>query len=350
MPVFRSPHNPIISPKDVKPSREDFKVECVFNAGVIRHQDEVLLLLRVAEKPININPAFELVPIYNVLSGEIEMKMFQRDDPNIDFSDSRFVRTPSQQYLSSISHIRLARSKDGINFAIEEKPAMTPANEYEIFGVEDPRVVFINKKYYICYSAISPLGAAVCLASTKDFKTYERHGVIFDPDNRDVEIFPEKINEKYYALHRPNSGEYQKREMWIAESPDLICWGNHRRIAGTRENYWDDGRIGGSAIPIRIKEGWLEIYHGANKDDCYCLGAMLLDENEPWKILARSKNPIIKPETDYELEGFFGNVIFNCGVLVEDNKVKIYYGAADTFMCYADVSLDEIIKNLEFQQ
>ena len=347
MSVFRSPNNPIITPKDVKPSRDDFNVECVFNAGVTRYKDEILLLLRVAEKPINTNPNYELVPVYNVESNNIEIEMFQKDDTSIDFSDSRFVRTPTQQYLSSISHIRLARSKDGINFEIEDKPAMTPANEYEIFGIEDPRVVFINNIYYIIYSAISPLGAAVSLASTRDFKTYNRHGIIFDPDNRDVEIFPEKINGKYYALHRPNSGEYQKREMWIAESPDLICWGNHRRVAGTRENFWDNGRIGGSAIPFRVEKGWLEIYHGASKDDRYCLGAMLLDKNEPWKILARSKKPVIEPETEYEMNGFFGNVIFNCGVLYADNLVKIYYGAADTYMCYAEVGINEIIKDLE---
>ena len=275
------------------------------------------------------------------------VKQFSKNDPAIEFSDSRFVRTPNQQYLSSISHLRLAHSKDGINFQIEERPALIPANEYEIFGVEDPRIVFINNKYYINYSAISPLGAVICLASTDDFKTYQRHGVIFDPDNRDVEIFPEKINGKYYSLHRPNSGEYQRRDMWIAESPDLICWGNHRRIAGAREIFWDNGRIGGSAIPFRTKQGWVEIYHGADKNDRYCLGAMLLDEHEPWKILARSKNPIIEPETDYEMNGFFGNVIFNCGVLFEENIVKIYYGAADTYMCYAEVGLNEILEDLD---
>ena len=109
----------------------------------------------------------------------------------------------------------------------------------------------------------------------------------------------------------------------------------------------ENGRVGGSTIPVRVDSGWLEIYHGADETDRYCLGAVLLDENEPWKVLARSKVPIIEPETDYEINGFFGNVIFNCGVLIEDGIVKIYYGAADTYMCYAEVGLDEVLANLE---
>ncbi len=347
MNVFRSPHNPIISPADVKPSRDDLQVVCAFNAGVIRFQDEVLLLLRIAEKPINDDESVELVPVYDVDAGEIVIKKFFKNDPKVDFSDTRFVRTNGEQYLSSLSHVRLARSNDGIHFGIEEQPSLAPANKYEIYGIEDPRVLFINDEYYIVYSAISPMGAKICMATTTDFKTYQRHGVILCPDNRDVEIFPEQINGKYYALHRPNSSEYNKRDVWIAESPDLIHWGNHQHVMGTRQGIWDNGRIGGSAIPIRTKQGWLEIYHGADNTDRYCLGAALLNLNEPWKVLARSKKPILEPETDYEVNGFFGNVIFNCGVLAEDGIVKIYYGAADTHICYAEVSLDEIMDGLE---
>ena len=347
MNVFRSPYNPIISPEKAKPSRADFEVVCVFNAGVIRYNNEVILLLRVAEKPINSDTKVELVPVFDKNSGQVVVKKFSKDDPLCDFSDSRFVRTPTEQYLSSLSHARLARSTDGIHFEIEEQPALMPDNEYESFGIEDPRITLINDTYYITYSAVSPLGSMIGLASTKDFKSYKRHGIIFCPDNRDVEIFPEKINGKYFALHRPNSGEYNKREIWIAESPDLLTWGNHRRVMGIRENYWDNGRVGGSAIPFKVDAGWLEIYHGADKSDRYCLGAVLLDANEPWKVLARSKQPIIEPEMDYEVNGFFGRVIFNCGVLPEDDFVKIYYGAADTHICYAEIALNDILNGLQ---
>ncbi len=346
MSVVRSTNNPLISPRDVRPSRPDFEVVCVFNAGVIRYQDEVILLLRVAEKPVNRCTDLELVPVYDVDAGQVVVKTFSRNDEECDFSDSRFVRTRTEQYLSSLSHIRLARSKDGIHFKIEEQPAMAPANVYEMYGIEDPRIVFIDKKYYIAYSAVSPLGSMIALASTTHFKKYHRHGVILCPDNRDVEIFPQKINGRYYALHRPNSGEYGKREIWLAESTDLVHWGNHRRVMGTREGYWDNGRVGGSAIPIKTGQGWLEIYHGADRNNRYCLGAVLLDAKSPWQVLQRSKKPIIEPEADYELNGFFGNVIFNCGVLAENDMIKIYYGAADTCICYAEIPLTDVMKNL----
>lgn len=347
MSVSRCKLNPIITPKDVKPSRPDFKVECVFNAGVTRFGDEVLLLLRVAESAIAANSNTIRVPYYNHIKDEIGIEEFDKNDSSIDFSDSRWVRTRGRIYLSSMSHFRIAKSKDGIHFNIDDTPAMKPANLYEMYGIEDPRITFINGRYYINYSAISPVtGVTTRLASTKDFKKFTRHGVIFTPDNKDVAIFPEKINGKYYALNRPVSAEYDFRDMWISESPDLVCWGNHRFLMGARENFWDDGRVGCSAVPFLTDEGWLEIYHGATKDNRYCLGAVLLDENEPWKIISRSKTPIIKPEEDYEINGFFGNVVFNCGVLVEDDLLKIYYGAADNYMAYADVPLKEIMDDL----
>ncbi|NLP11840.1 glycosidase [bacterium] len=346
MPFNRSPWNPLIPPQAVKPSRSDFKVVCVFNAGVIRHHGQVLLLLRVAEKPIPTSPELELVPVYDACAGQITVKAFRRDDPECDFSDPRFVRSRGEQYLSSLSHIRLARSTDGIHFQVEDHPAMAPSNLYESYGIEDPRIVFIDGIHYIAYSAISPLGSAIALASTTDFISYDRHGIILCPDNRDVEIFPEKINGSYYALHRPNSGEYGRREIWLAESPDLLHWGRHRRVMGTREHFWDSGRVGGSTIPIRTERGWLEIYHGADQNNRYCLGAVLLDAEAPWRVLARSNQPLMQPEADYEVNGFFGNVLFTCGALAEEGKIKMYYGAADTSLCYAEILIADILSQL----
>jgi len=347
MSVLRSQFNPIIKPGDVKPSRPDFEVVCAFNAGVSRLGNEVILLLRVAERPINNNPKVYLSPIYDAEKNLLIIKEFDRNNPAFDFSDSRVIGTADGLYLTSISHFRVARSKDGINFDIDERPAIFPSNIYEAFGVEDPRISLIGNTYYINYSAISPVGITTCLASTNDFRSFRRHGIIFGPDNKDVVIFPEKINGKYYALHRPSSAVFKRNEIWIAESPDLVCWGNHRHFMGTREGFWDAGRIGGSAVPFRVKEGWLEIYHGATNEHRYCLGAVLLDENEPWKIIARSEMPIMEPETDYEVNGFFGNVIFTCGVLYEDSVVKVYYGAADMYTAYAEIPVEDIYRNLK---
>ncbi|GHV44360.1 glycosidase [Clostridia bacterium] len=349
MRINRSERNPLIAPKDVKASRPDFEVVCVFNAGVTRFRGEVLLLLRVAEVPRNDDPEnVFLAPMLDADTNELIIKRFDRKDPTIDFADSRFILPQDDRFLTSISHLRIARSKNGIDFTIDEKPALFPANIYERFGIEDPRITYIDGTYYINYSACSNItGVTTNLASTKDFETFTRHGVIFTPDNKDIAIFPQKIGGLYYAFNRPASAEYGMRDLWISQSPDLVCWGNHRLLMRARENYWDDGRIGCGAVPFLIDEGWLEIYHGSTKDNRYCLGAVLLDKDEPWKIIARGEEPIIQPEADYEKYGFFGDVIFNCGALHEDGKVKIYYGAADTCMAYAEAELSDILSILK---
>jgi predicted GH43/DUF377 family glycosyl hydrolase len=346
MGVYRAPENPIVRPEDVKPSRDDFEVIGVFNAGVTRLRDEVILLLRVAEKPVAGGADVVLSPIYDVDAGEIIIRPFARDDPKNDFSDPRLIVRPQETYLTSISHLRLARSTDGIRFQIADTPALGPANEYETFGIEDPRITSIDGMFYIDYVGVSPLGVTTCLASTRDFQSFERHGVIFHPDNKDVVIFPARIAGRYYALHRPHSSLFLRNDVWLAESPDLLGWGRHRHLLGTRDGWWDELRIGAGAVPVRIDEGWLEIYHGADRNNRYCLGAVLLDAEQPWKVLARSDRPLFEPQTDYERTGFFGNVVFTCGLLLEDDRLKLYYGAADTSLCYAEIPLPDVYQNL----
>ena len=346
MAIIRYTKNPVISIKDVKPSRADFEVIGVFNPGVIKIGDETLLLLRIAERPINKDISKCTCPIFDVDTCKVTVKCFDRSDSSYDFSDPRVIFSEEQSYLTSMSHLRVARSKDGYNFEIEEKTSIIPSNSYEAFGVEDPRITHIDGKYYINYSCASPKGITTFLASTIDFKEYKREGIIFHPDNKDVTIFPEKINGKYYALHRPSSSHYGKPEMWIAESPDLICWGNHTHVAGVRKGFWDDGRIGASAVPFKTDYGWIEIYHGATEDNRYCLGAMLLDADEPWKVLARSSTPLVEPTEKYELEGFFGNVVFCCGAIIDGENIRIYYGAADDSVACLDMSIYDILENL----
>ena len=355
MKVFRSPHNPIITPEDVKPSREDFEVIGVFNAGVTRFENDVILLLRVAERPIKKNPDVVLTAVYDVKENQIVTKPFSKTDPEVDFSDPRLIQTAAGTYLTSISHLRLARSQDGTRFEIEDVPAIGPATDYETFGLEDPRISLIYGVYYIHYVAVGPPGVTTCLISTRDFDSFQRHGVIFCPENKDVVLFPEKIGGKFYALHRPVSPLFKKQDIWMAESPppmaslmgDLMTWGNHRHLFGPQPGGWDEAKVGAGAVPVRTERGWLEVYHGVNRNNRYCLGAVLLDAAEPWRILARSNEPILKPETEYECLGFFGHVVFSCGLLCEDGILKIYYGAADTSICYAELRLKEVLESLK---
>jgi predicted GH43/DUF377 family glycosyl hydrolase len=156
MTIIRSVHNPLISPRDVKPSRPDFRVLGVFNAGVAVYGAETLLLVRVAEAPVPGKANEVLIPKLNE-RGEIDIEHLSVSDPRYNFSDTRFVSADGEVVLlTSMSHLRLARSSDGIHFTVEEKPALFPENELEAWGIEDPRITQIDDKYYITYSAAFP--------------------------------------------------------------------------------------------------------------------------------------------------------------------------------------------------
>lgn len=335
----------------VQASSPDLEVVGVFNAGVTRHDGDLLLLLRVSEAPKGIPSDEVAAAVYNPGADRLEIKRWSRDEPDLDLSDPRSIDMPGQTWLTSISHLRVARSSDGIHFEVEPRPAMSAATEYESYGVEDPRITLIGDTYWINYTAVSPHGITTGLASTKNFKSFERHGLIFSPPNRDVTIFPEKIGGAYVALHRPMPEGLGKPAMWIATSPDMLSWGSHRSVATARRGSWDDEKIGGGAVPFRVTtggvDGWLAVYHGVTAaTTTYSLGALLLDPDDPGKVIARSRDPILAPETPYEREGFFGGVVFTCGLLAEGDLVRIYYGAADGVMAVADLSLKEILAGM----
>lgn len=169
--------------------------------------------------------------------------------------------------------------------------------------------------------------------------------MILPAHNKDCAIFEEKINGLFYALHRPSSVDIGGNYIWLASSPDGIHWGNHHCIIKTRKGFWDSKRVGAGAAPIKTDKGWLEIYHGANENHQYCLGAFLMDLKDPSKVIARTEEPIMVPTTKYELSGFFGNVVFTNGHIVEPDgdTLTIYYGASDEFVCGAQFSIKEIL-------
>jgi predicted GH43/DUF377 family glycosyl hydrolase len=346
--VTRFKENPLIRPEDVRPSRTDFEVVCVFNAGAIRVGDEILLLLRVAERPSHEkNEAVAPILDPDDPSKGVTLLRVRTRDPDFEAIDSRVFSYRNRPYLTSISHLRVARSGDGRRFVIEEKPALYPAVQYEEYGVEDPRITQIGDDYYINYSAISRMGVATGLAVTRDFRSFDRRGIIFVPDNRDVTIFPDKCNGNYVCHHRPSSGMFRQADMWYATSPDLIHWGGHKIIATTRPGMWDNWRIGGGAVPFRTEHGWVCIYHGADDTQRYCLGTLLVDLEHPDRVIGRSPHPILSPDAPYEREGFFGNVVFTCGAVPEaDGRVLLYYGAADECIAGAEATVNDLLSGI----
>lgn len=225
--IKRCGENPLLIPENVKPSREDFKVEGVFNCGVAKYKDEVILLCRVAESVKGAVEGEVRIPVVKKISGKDEITVLslkKAEHPELDFTDSRTINKMMRQgkrtvYLTSLSHLRVARSKDGIHFTVEDTPSVFPCAEEESWGMEDPRITQIGDVYYINYTSVTENGAATSLISTRDFETFERHGIIFAPENKDVTIFPEKLMVCIWRLTVP----YQ------AESATLRCgWPSHR--------------------------------------------------------------------------------------------------------------------------
>lgn len=342
----RSTHNPLLRPVDLTPGIDGMEITCLLNPGVFRWQNKTWLLLRVAERPTQKENKISF-PVYGE-DGKIEVLSFDTDDPQLDASDPRVIKYKGQNYLTTLSYLRFVCSDDDVHFYEDAAfPPVYGEGFLESFGIEDCRVATMQDGFYLTFTEVSPVAVGVGLISTLDFKTYHRQGMIFPPHNKDCALFEEPINGKYYALHRPSSPELGGNYIWIAESPDRLHWGNHKCIAVTRENNWDSARVGAGGPPIKTAEGWLEIYHGANEDHRYCLGALLLDLNDPTKVLARSVEPIMEPIAEYEQTGFFGNVVFTNGHYVDGDTLRIFYGASDEVICSAEFSINEILSTLK---
>ncbi len=252
--------------------------------------------------------------------------------------------------LQGYSFFALARSKDGFRFTVDEKPVMTPLTEgpfaqYETKGIEDPRATCIDGTWYIVYTPVGNLGPRVAIAKTTDHVNYERIAIASEPGNKDGILFPRKINGRYVRFDRPIGKG--RGSLWVSYSPDLIYWGDSEIVMTPRSGHWDDYRIGASTPPIETPEGWLEIYHGVkmtSSGPIYRAGVVLLDIDDPSKVITRGKSPILSPREKYERIGDVPNVCFPCGaVLSRDNQMIVYYGAADTSICIATTTIDSLL-------
>lgn len=347
----------LITPDMVTPSHDDFRVVGTFNPGVVASGDMTYLLVRVAEMPKEKREGRIAIP--RVEDGNIVLDWQKQENVNViderllTFKPGNFLR------LTNISHLRLAKSRDGINIdSIDEFPTIFPEGPYEEFGIEDARITPIGDMFYITYVGVSRHGITVALVSTEDFVSFKRHGIIFTTNNKDVVLFPEKIRGRYTAFHRPlGSTPFHHPEIWIAYSPDLMHWGDHYAVTGG-DSYWGSMKVGAGPPPIRTEEGWLEIYHGSHKAHekdtvgVYSAGAALFDLDNPRKLIGISQDPILVPEMDYETlrpgsiyekDGFLPNIVFPSGIVRKDDELFVYCGAADTYTTVSKLSLQDVL-------
>lgn len=253
------------------------------------------------------------------------------------------------------SHLTLCKSRDGLtNWEIPDKPTLLPDENYseEMWGLEDPRIVYLEDmgKYAITYVSFSPGGPVISLMLTEDFKRFERKGVLVPPEDKDGCLFPKKFKDGYALIHRPIiRGE---GHIWISFSHDLTYWGKHQILLPARPGMWDCHRVGLGAPPIETEEGWLIIYHGIRytaSTAVYRVGLALLDLEQPQKVIRRSREWVFAPEEEYERIGNAVNIVFPTGAIYkkEEEKLIVYYGAADTSIGVAFGNMKEILDFLK---
>ncbi len=242
-----------------------------------------------------------------------------------------------------ISRIGYAVSLDGFNFFRLDKPVFVPEGRLETRGCEDPRIVRLEDKFYMTYTAYSQEGVRVAVASTANFISWKRLGVIFpEINNKDAVLFPEKIEGRYVMFHRPM--DEKPLSIWIAYSQNLVKWEGYKKVMAPRAGSWDEVTIGASCPPLKTEKGWLLIYHGVDESATYRLGVALFDLKNPEKLLYRHPEPILAPEEDYELRGDVNRVVFGCGACEVEGTYFIYYGGADRVVCVATIEKEKLLK------
>jgi predicted GH43/DUF377 family glycosyl hydrolase len=298
--LTRHPAGPILRGSDFPAAS---RITRVFNSGVIKHRERYVMACRVEDRALR-------------------------------------------------NLIWLADSSDGYHFTPRPAPLDVPAHdphwqEYTAGMYYDPRITEIDGTYYLVHAAHSKHGCRLSLIRTLDFETFEWMGFISETDNRNGVLFPEKIGGLYARFDRPNTGG-SFGDIWISYSPDLLFWGKSECVLRNADVRWAWTKIGPGAVPIKTKEGWLNVFHGV-RTQCaahyvYCLGVALHDLDNPARVLAICKEAILEPERDYELTGQTPSVVFTSGAVVEDDgQVKVYYGGADTVQCVATTSVDELL-------
>lgn len=281
-------------------------------------------------------------------------------------------------------HLGLAESDDGVHFKrMSDLPVLSPTpDNYDSGCIEDPRLFKMGDWFYLTYASRAyapgqywaadwkPLGdppefgpsflktncSLTSLAVSRDLRVWKKLGRITDSrfDDRDVILFPRQVKGKWVKVSRAmercgkdKGYENENPAIWISFSDDMMEWDNYALLMDGKEE-WENKKIGGSCPPIETEDGWLFLYHGvAKKDGAYRVGAVLLDLDDPTKILARTKDFLMEPEYPYETEGYYNGCVFPTGNVVVGDTLYVYYGAADKDICLATCSMKELLRYLK---
>ncbi len=356
----------LVAPSDFEPTRDDFEVLGVFNPGAARLGDEVVLLVRLAQAYTKKEDGWVHSPRSVVEKGRIRYEIDRlKIHPDDDGDYRKPLTVDGHRRLAFISHLELVRlARDGCTVKeIVRLDELFGRTKWEEYGVEDPRMTKIGDTYWITYVSVSSeMGVATSLMSPRDFVEFRRRGVMFPCENKDVVLFPEKVDGKYWALHRP-VGHINIRPLAIlaASSPDLVHWGAHSYVLGCpvqtgKSPGWYSKRIGAGTPPVKTPEGWLSIFHGVRERNPgdpigeYTAGAMLTALDEPAKLLALSEEPFFRAEEEYEVSGYVGNVVFPTGAVTDiddPDRLHVYYGCADSSVAVATFSISDILGSLK---
>jgi beta-1,4-mannooligosaccharide/beta-1,4-mannosyl-N-acetylglucosamine phosphorylase len=259
----------------------------------------------------------------------------------------------------------MAGSSDGVTFRIDRNPVDlldTNTRKEEIYHVYDPRITKIGGVYYVVFAADTASGCRLGAARTSDLRSYEPLGLDPTPDMRNGVLFPELFGGRFLRLDRPNrvslpGGGTTGDEIMLSQSEDLTNWTTVAPVLSGRPHYWDE-LVGPGPPPIKTRAGWLEIYHGVARhfDSCniYQAGAVLLDLEDPSRVVARTRDNILEPRESYELVGQVPNVVFPTGMIAQNvddggfaemnSPVYVYYGAADTCVSLAVSTVEDLIR------
>ena len=367
----------LVTPDDIKPTSKHFNVVGTFNPGAMRLPNgDIVLYIRVAERMRKDEDSKHyLSPRCEGKSKcKIKIDKFLKKDTESK-SEMDFVFKDGTKRLTYLSHFRrvlLDRTGFKVKW-IDKKPSFQGLTNDGEYGVEDSRIMEMNDTYYMTYVALSSdSNVSTNLAISRDLINWERRGIIFRMQNKDVVIFPERIGFRYISFNRPEGNfQFTPPKIWISYSDDLKHWGDSKPVVLSTKGHWDYARIGAGAPPLKTERGWLLIYHGVTEHHknpkgvlkyieklfgenhgefhtTYSIGVALFDLKNPGKLIAKSPHPIIFPTKKYEREGFVNNVVFTTGLVVDENgrDLLLFSGGADRVVTIKKVALKDIMNSL----